>query len=65
MAGIDAATFYRWVKKHKDFCDAIKKAAAHAEGRLVATIGAAAIGKNWTAAMGCGSFRQGRGFASS
>jgi hypothetical protein len=49
MAGIDHGTFYRWIKKNKDFCQAIKKATAIAEGRLVATIGRAAA-KQWTAA---------------
>ena len=49
LAGISQSTYYAWVSRHKDFAEAVKKAYALAETRLVGYIYRAAA-KTWTAA---------------
>jgi len=49
LAGISQSTYYAWVSRHKDFAEAVKKAYAVAESRLVGYIYRAAA-KTWTAA---------------
>jgi transposase len=49
LGGVSQTQFYVWVKKHSEFAEAIKKAAATAETRLVGII-AKAASKQWTAA---------------
>jgi hypothetical protein len=49
LAGVSQSTYYAWVSRHRDFADAVKKAYAVAESRLVGYIYRAAA-KTWTAA---------------
>lgn len=48
-AGLDHATFYRWLEKDSDFCDAVEKAEADAEVWHVTNIRKAAGDGTWTA----------------
>lgn len=42
LAGINRATLYRWMQEHASFCDAIEKAEAEAQERLLHRIRVAA-----------------------
>jgi transposase len=49
-AGIDQGTLANWLARYSDFSDAINKAEADAEVRMVAQIARAAHDGTWTAA---------------
>lgn len=49
-AGVDHATFYRWLADDATFRDAVEKAEADAEARAVAIVVRAAVGGTWQAA---------------